>query len=401
MARFGWGVGLVFVAAMAAALDAPMPDVKALLRQGAQAEKQEKYRQAVLLYLSALRENPGHPALSRALERSARKLNKQINKSREIEASRYVRDAQMSVDRRYSVQSDLRARVALAAKLMAQDKLLEASDTLNRVLEEAPGLDEAQTQMKRLDRRFSARAKGRFPTVQHQAVYEGVALYNRGQWADAAKSFRLAKSAGPLAPELAPARVEDYLALADKKVAAESWRRERDALLAAARTAETDGDLKTARARLEKIISKDPADKEALEALKNLGKMSNVVQRAVREEARQKEVPKLLSRGVLLTVGERYTEALETFGQVLEIDPDNVEAAEQINEIKRIMAGRKLYVPPVAVKSSAEDKYREGLTLYGAEKYAAARAAFEEALRLDPKHNEARLALRRLKEKEE
>jgi len=401
MARPGWGVALAFVAVTAAALDVPAVDVKALLRQGAQAEKQAKYRQAVLLYLSALRETPGHPGLSRALDRSARKLNKQINQTREAEASRYVRDARMNVDRRYTVQAELRARVGQAAKLISQDKLLEASDALNRVLEEAPGVDEAHAQMKRLDRRFTARAKRRFPTVQHQAVYEGLALYNRGQWADAARSLRMAKSAGPLAPELAPARVEDYLALADKKTASEAWRRERDELLAAARTAENDGDLKTARARLEKIVSKDPADKEALEALKSLGKMSTVVQRAVREEARQKEVPKLLSRGVLLTVGERYTEALDVFGQVLEIDPDNAEAAEQINEIKRIMAGRKLYVPPVAVKSSAEDKYREGLTLYGAEKYAAARAAFEEALRLDPKHNEARLALRRLKEKEE
>jgi tetratricopeptide (TPR) repeat protein len=97
-------------------------------------------------------------------------------------------------------------------------------------------------------------------------------------------------------------------------------------------------------------------------------------------------------------VGERYTEALDTFGQVLEIDPSNTEATEQINEIKRILENRKLYVPPVVIKSSAEDKYREGLQLYGAEKYAAAQLAFEEALRLDPKHSEARLALRRIKE---
>ena len=177
------------------------------------------------------------------------------------------------------------------------------------------------------------------------------------------------------------------------------WRRERAELLSAARLAENDGDLRAARKRLEKILARDPADAEAMGALKNLGKVTTVVEKAVREEARQKEVPKLLSRGVLLTVGERYTEALEIFGQVLEIDPANPEATEQINEIKRIMEGRKLYVPPVVVKTSAEDKYREGLQLYGAEKYAAAQAAFEEALRLDPKHTEARLALRRLKEK--
>jgi tetratricopeptide (TPR) repeat protein len=52
----------------------------------------------------------------------------------------------------------------------------------------------------------------------------------------------------------------------------------------------------------------------------------------------------------------------------------------------------------VTVNSSAEDKYREGLQCYGAEQYDKARRAFEEALRLDPKHQEARLALQRLKE---
>jgi tetratricopeptide (TPR) repeat protein len=373
-------------------------DVAGVLTRGAQAEKKGEYRQAVLVYLSALRESPGHTRLRRALDRSARKLKKQTDATRAADTARVVRDARMSVDRRYSIQADMRARVDHIAKQISQDKLLEAADALNRVREEAPGLDEAEVQRDRLDRKFTARAKRRFPTVQHQAVYEGMAFYNRGQWEEAARSLRLAQSAGPWPTELAVARAEDALALADKKVAADIWRKERAELISAARQAENDGDLKAARKRLEKILARDPADPEALDALKNLGKVTVVVEKAVREEARQKEVPKLLSRGVLQTVGERYTEALDTFGQVLEIDPSNTEATEQINEIKRILENRKLYVPPVVIKSSAEDKYREGLQLYGAEKYAAAQLAFEEALRLDPKHSEARLALRRIKE---
>lgn len=393
--------GLWVLGLGAAVAHAAPADIAGLLSQGARAEKKGEYRQAVLVYLSALRETPGHPGLRRALDRSARKLKKQTDALRAADTARVVRDARMSVERRYTIQADQRARVDHVAKLISQEKLLEAADALNRILEEAPGLDEAETQRSRLDRRFAARAKRRYPTIQHQAVYEGLAFYNRGQWSESARSLRLAQSAGPWPSELAVARLEDTLALAEKKEAAEAWRRERAELLSAARLAENDGDLRAARKRFEKILARDPADAEAMDALKNLGKVTTVVEKAVREEARQKEVPKLLSRGVLLTVGERYTEALEIFGQVLEIDPVNPEATEQINEIKRIMEGRKLYVPPVVVKTSAEDKYREGLQLYGAEKYAAAQSAFEEALRLDPKHSEARLALRRLKEKKD
>ncbi|MBL0058283.1 MAG: tetratricopeptide repeat protein [Elusimicrobia bacterium] len=319
---------------------------------------------------------------------------------RQADASRYVRDARMSADRRYSVQKEQRDRVAQAAKLISKDELLRASDVLNRVLEEAPGLDEARDQMGRLDRRLTARLNRRFPSAQHQAAHEGIYQYNQSQWDAAGRSLRLALDAGPLPDDLVSARLEDYAALADKKAAEDLWRRERQDLLAGAQRAEQEGDLNRARLNLEKVLARDPADPQARAALSNLGAVTTAVKKAVREEARLKEVPRLLSKATLDMVNERYTEALETLNQVLEIDPTNAGAIEQVGEVKRLMQGRKLYVPPVQIKTSAEERYREGLRLYGDEKYDDARAAFEEALRLDPKHEEARQALRRIKERE-
>jgi hypothetical protein len=167
-------------------------DLKGVLAQGASAEKTGDFGQACRIYLSALPEGAGDKNLTLALTRAARQLENQMNAQREADASRYVRDARMSADRRYAVQKEQRDRVAQAARLISKDELLQASDVLNRVLEEAPGLDEARDQMGRLDRRLAARLNRRFPSSQHQAVYEGIHFYNRGQWDGAARSLRLA-----------------------------------------------------------------------------------------------------------------------------------------------------------------------------------------------------------------
>jgi tetratricopeptide (TPR) repeat protein len=47
----------------------------------------------------------------------------------------------------------------------------------------------------------------------------------------------------------------------------------------------------------------------------------------------------------------------------------------------------------VTVMDAAEKKYREGLRLYGNEKYSEATDCFRHALALNPKHDESRRAL--------
>jgi tetratricopeptide (TPR) repeat protein len=304
----------------------------------------------------------------------------------------------MASDRNHAREESLRDRVRKAKKLGRDKKYLQASDELNRVLEESPALDEALSALAWLDRKMDQRLKrGRFPSVQHQAALEGILFYNRADYEPAIRSLRLALSAGDLPPDLAEGRLVDYAALAERKRAEQLWRDERASLLARAAAAERDGNLKGARELLDKILQRDPADAEALRAKATLGLMATAVERAVRSEELQKEVPRLLSQGTLSLARGEYQRALESFHRILEIDPKNAEAQEQLNEVKRLMAGQKLSVPPVGAKSTADDRYNEGLRLYGEEKYAAAQAEFEAALRLDPKHQEAHQALKRLK----
>jgi tetratricopeptide (TPR) repeat protein len=236
--------------------------------------------------------------------------------------------------------------------------------------------------------------------VQHQAAWEGLVFYNRADFEPAARSLRLALSAGSIPPDLTDARVENYALLAEKKLALTLWRQERQILLLKAENARKDGDLATAKASYEQILNKDPGDADARAGLENLGSVVKAVEKAVVKEVRRKEVPDLLAKGTIDMVHERYTDALESFHAVLQLEPGNAEAKEQINEVQRLMKGRKLYVPPVNVQSAADDKYREGLKLYGNEQYSEAEAAFEEALKIDPHHDDARQALKRLKERE-
>jgi tetratricopeptide (TPR) repeat protein len=285
--------------------------------------------------------------------------------------------------------------------MISKGQYLAASDALNTILEESPGMDEARDQLDRATRLMAGRLKrGKFPTVQHQAAWEGLVFYNRADFEPAARSLRLALSAGSIPPDLTDARVENYALLAEKKLALTLWRQERQILLLKAENARKDGDLATAKATYEQILNKDPGDADARAGLENLGSVVKAVEKAVVKEVRRKEVPDLLAKGTIDMVHERYTDALESFHAVLQLEPGNAEAKEQINEVQRLMKGRKLYVPPVNVQSAADDKYREGLKLYGNEQYSEAEAAFEEALKIDPHHDDARQALKRLKERE-
>lgn len=374
------------------------PDVRSVLSAGAQAEKNKDYRRAVRTYIDGLTQFPTSEKLRLSLDRAVHRLSRQteIEQSREVE--RLVRDARFRSDQRHVHQKELRDEVLRAQSLIGQDQLLEASVVLNDVLVQAPGLDEARPVVSRLIKRLSQRLKKPFDTLQHHGTYQGHYFYLKEQWGQAAGAFRAVVNAGPVPKELVVARVQDYLVMAEKKWTDEQWVKEREGLLAEAKRATKDGRLKDAKSNLQQILAREPANPEAVTAMANLGAINTVVQKAVKEEEKQREVPGLLARGSRLMMDDRYADAIEVFHQVLELDPTNVQAREQMSEAKRLLEGRGLYVPPVTVNSSAEDKYREGLQCYGAEQYDKARRAFEEALRLDPKHQEARLALQRLKE---
>lgn len=378
---------------------APANDLKQILKTARQLELKGDYRAACRTYLSALPDHAADLRIQTGLKRAAGALARDMDAQRQKATDRYVRDAQMSADRSYAYQKSQRDRVVKAKRLISKGQYLAASDALNTILEESPGMDEARDQLDRATRLMAGRLKrGKFPTVQHQAVWEGLVFYNRADFESAARSLRLALSAGSIPTDLADARVENYAVLAEKKQALALWRQERQILLLKAENAKKDGDLAAAKASYERILNKDPGDADARAGLENLGSVVKAVEKAVVKEVRRKEVPDLLAKGTIDMVHERYTDALESFHAVLQLEPDNAEAKEQINEVQRLMKGRKLYVPPVNVKSAADDKYREGLKLYGNEQYSEAQAAFEEALQIDPKHDDARQALKRLKD---
>jgi tetratricopeptide (TPR) repeat protein len=374
------------------------PDARSVLSAGAQAEKNKDYRRAVRTYIDGLAQFPTSEKLRLSLDRAVHRLARQTETEQSREVDRLVRDARFRSDQRHVHQKELRDEVVRAQSLMDQGQLLEASIVLNDVLAQAPGLDEAQPVASRLIKRFSQRLKKPFDTLQHHGTYQGHYYYLKEQWGLAAGAFRAVVNAGPIPKELSVGRVQDYLVLAEKKWADEQWVKEREGLLAEAQRATKEGRLKDAKSNLQQVLAREPANPEAVTAMANLGAINTVVQKAVKEEEKQREVPGLLARGSRLMMDDRYADAIEVFHQVLELDPANVQAREQMSEAKRLLEGRGLYVPPVTVNSSAEDKYREGLQCYGAEQYDKARRAFEEALRLDPKHQEARLALQRLKE---
>jgi tetratricopeptide (TPR) repeat protein len=197
-------------------------------------------------------------------------------------------------------------------------------------------------------------------------------------------------------PMMKNGHVADFAALARGHAEKRAWNIQRAKVLEQARAAQQAGRPAEARRLLQSILDQDPSDQDARAALAGLTDILVAVKNTFQEESRRKEIGERMSRGTTLLIQERYTDALEQFSRVLELDPEHRDAREQSQEVRRIMRGQGLYIPPVLEGTPAEAAYREGLRLYGNEDLPGARAAFEKALTLDPKHGAARQALQRI-----
>lgn len=373
--------------------------VPELLELGRAAELRGDAAEALKNYTLVLTKDPSNGDAAKSLRRAGLLLGERSRKETNAARVGYVREARRNLELAASRQTRLSVRYDQGRRFLAAGDLLKASDVLNGILEEEPGHQPARKRMARLQRAIEKRINGgRFPSPRHQAAAKGVYLYNAGQWEKACQALDEALAGGDLPQDLADARVADYAALARKRCDQDKWDAERTALLAGAKSAYESGRIKDSRAALKTVLSRAPADAQALELLAAVDKMAEGLETSVRKEARLEEIPERLSNGTLLYIQRRYADALEEFTRVLELDPDNAEAREQIREVRKALKQEGISLPDLSGAGTAEKRYKEGLRLYGDERYQEAETAFKEALRLDPDHQDARQTLERLQE---
>lgn len=114
-----------------------------------------------------------------------------------------------------------------------------------------------------------------------------------------------------------------------------------------------------------------------------------------------------LALGIFLTDQKRYADAMATYDQWLEKHPDDLSVTYQVGRTASIGGdflerGQKAFEkylagkPTIDMPSHAWAHYRLGLIHNYQGQKPAARAAFEQALTLEPKHKEAKRALKKL-----
>jgi tetratricopeptide (TPR) repeat protein len=390
----GFLLGSVFgLWAVSAAADPVDP-----FRAGAVADRKGDLKAAAEEFADAARRRPHDPRGRGSLRRTLMREWEAFDKARQIRRRDYVREARRRWEASLGKRKEWSARCREARRKIRQKKFEEASDILNRVLDASPGFPAARRGLERVQRKGKSRlAKGRFLSPRHARALEGVLAYNDGEWEKAFALLDESTAEGPPAG-LEAARLPEYRARAAARWQEIKDAAERDDQFARGVRAYDDGRFDEAREIFRGIVERRPSDRESLGYLKALDSLLDRVDENVESRLRREEIEKRLLRANLLFARENYLESLEELARVLELDPSHPHARQQARDIKRLMDRQALFVPEFAIEDESERKFREGLRFYGDADYAEALAAFEEALRLNPGHRDAELAVARVRQ---
>ena len=361
------------------------------------AESKHDHINAFRLYCSALSQDPKNKKLQKAVETFSKRAQRALDKSRERQIDLYVKDAERRMALTAAQTADLRRRLAESRKLLDDHKLFQAAVLLRQISDDAPSFIETQKTVDRLNRKFSRQLRrNKFPTIAHRQATQGLHAYFSGDWQTTVDTLGHALGNNDFPADLTQARLADFKAGAQTRLDRIERDRQRRELWARALTAQDAGHLEEAKISLQMLLENNPGDADARARLAAVEKMLTGVQQTEQEKKKLDQIPDLLTQGSLLSVQGRHADALVVFQKVLDLDPANAEARDQIADVQQAMKHEGVIIDAPVVYDNAEKAYREGLRLYGNEEYDQAKQAFQQALKLKPSHREAKEALTRL-----
>ncbi|MDH4211975.1 MAG: tetratricopeptide repeat protein [candidate division WOR-3 bacterium] len=146
----------------------------------------------------------------------------------------------------------------------------------------------------------------------------------------------------------------------------------------------TEGNLIQAKAAFEMVLSLDPGNVEAQESLGALElRRANLIAYYISEAKKQ-------------TQSKKYTQAIQSWQQVLSLAPDHTEAKNAVAELRKLTSApakppakpTKPSAPttPRVSEAEIENLYKRGVSLFTSEKYDEALNVFKRVLALNPNH---------------
>ncbi|HOW26878.1 MAG TPA: hypothetical protein PK876_00035 [Elusimicrobiota bacterium] len=383
-----WGADLV-----------PGADVSVLLSTGLECERRNDWRKALESYIKARLQDPWNESVLAAFERVAKRIARESEADRRRRRGDILRSARQSIERRQVRRQGLFHRLRHGREVLRQGWIFEAHDIFRRVWEEDPDFEPARKETFRVVRMLQRRLKRhRFPSAMHVSAAEGLCAYHREDWSAAAVSLEDFSRSEVVPEDLQAGRLGEYAVSAQQRRDRTRRQKEREQIFRQAVMDYEKGRAREAEQGFRALLARDPADTEARRYLELMARLSDELREEFRRTENDREIGERMTRGTLFYIQEKYPEALEEFFRVLEMDPKNEEAREQLREVERSLKSTGVRLPDTLVVDDTETKFREGLRLYGNGRLQEAQSVFQEVLRLDPSNQEALTALERVKD---
>lgn len=165
------------------------------------------------------------------------------------------------------------------------------------------------------------------------------------------------------------------------------------------------GDYEKAASYYEEAMTSGPSHPSYVDAVCNLGVTrysqgryeDAVKQYAKVVQIRPTHADAYYNMGVALSALNRWDEALDAYKKALQIQPDHPYAGPALKSVQQKVADTpaqsKPVIPPEQMPKSAAECYRRGNVAAEKNQMAEASAYFEQAVKLDPNHVDARINL--------
>jgi type II secretory pathway component GspD/PulD (secretin)/Tfp pilus assembly protein PilF len=422
--------------AQASGLEAP--DLETLYRNGKNFYRAGDYQRAIECFEQILSVEPEYQRAERYLKESRRRLGKQQSAEQQESARQpeQIEQAQEELNEadQEMAESDKEAeRERLEAMQEAQEEKIEslydrargaysdedyegAIDLVEKVLAEEPEHRRARSLLEKSTERLERQRREAFEEKVDQQIELAEDHLDAERYDEAMTAYRQALKLDPGNREaqqgLEEAAEEKAEAIAraeeEAREAAMRERQERiDSLVDQGEDQLRDDQYDKAIDSFKQALKLDPESREAQRGLEDATEEKAEAQARAEEEAReeaerqfQERVENLAEKAEDYLDEDQYEEAIDTFEQVLQLDPGNRDAQAGIEEAAEEKAEAQARAEEQAREAAEREREEQieslvdrGESQLDEDRYTDAIAAFEQVLQLDPENSTARKRL--------
>lgn len=276
------------------------------------------------------------------------------------------------------IENEVEKQFEQAKRHFYQGQLLTAYRQLKEVLALVPGHEGAQEYLARTQVKVE---NGMISQEIDKHISLGEKYFKNGEIASAQAEFDLVLSFDS----------ENVAAQEYQKKISKRFKEIVDSMLSRGKTFYEKGDYNLALKEMEKILSFEPEHSESKKYIALIKEKQEEIEKI--KSVQKAEV--CVKKGENLYKNKRLKAALKQFNEAYKLDPENISIKTRISnvetEMNKVEKERKTRL--------AKEYYMQGVDFYESNKLNSAIGKFEEALKCNPKHKEAKEYLKKVNTK--